>query len=358
MPTSPSPASLRRRAWHRPRSTARRTARPTIVTAALAAVVLLAAACGQPTQPSQSAAGPAGASETSSETAGSFPVSVEHKFGTTDIAAEPQRIVALGYTELDYVLALGYAPVAARYPQFGDTDTAVRPWAHEAAAGADPEVLNFAFGELGFEEIAALEPDLILADIRHADLYDQLSSIAPTVFSETTGPTWKDNIELFAEATGTEDAADAALTAYEERATAIGAEVNAAASDPEVSILRFSGEGTARLYQSGNFSGIVLADAGLARPENQRPAEFNLDLSEEQLLQADADVVVVSSYAQDTAAADRARFEANPLWGRLTGRVVEVDDNRWMLPVSLQGAHLILDDLAEAFDVDPATPAR
>lgn len=324
--------------------------------ATLAVAAVLLAGCGSSAGGTSSSGTDAAGGEAAASQDG-FPRTVEHVRGSTEIPQRPQRVVALdaGYVDSAVLLdvpLVGYATLLA--PDEPLPDYLGDP-SKTSAADAVPVGLT---AEVNLEAVAALEPDLIVsADIRHADLYDQLSSIAPTVFSETTGPTWKDNIELFAEATGAEDAADAELTAYQERATAIGAEVNAAASDPEVSILRFSGEGTARLYQSGNFSGIVLADAGLARPENQRPAEFNLDLSEEQLLQADADVVVVSSYAQDTAAADRARFEANPLWGRLTGRVVEVDDNRWMLPVSLQGAHLILDDLAEAFDVDPATPS-
>lgn len=321
---------------------------------ALAVAALVLAGCGGPTAgtaPSDAAPGQGDASATPAE---GFPRTVEHVRGSTEIPQRPQRVVALdaGYVDSAVLLdvpLVGYATLLAPdepLPDYlGDPSLT-------SAADAEPVGLTAA---VNLEAVAALEPDLIVsADIRHADLYDQLSSIAPTVFSETTGPTWKQNIELFAGATGTEDAAEAELAAYEERAATIGAEINAAASNPKISILRFSGEGTARLYQSGNFSGIVLADAGLARPENQRPAEFNLDLSEEQLLQADADIVVVSSYAEDTATADRARFEANPLWDRLTGRVIEVDDDRWMLPVSLQGAHLILDDLAEAFDVDPA----
>ncbi|MGH3891963.1 MAG: iron siderophore-binding protein, partial [Rhodococcus qingshengii] len=31
---------------------------------------------------------------------------------------------------------------------------------------------------------------------------------------------------------------------------------------------------------------------------------------------------------------------------------VDVDDSRWMSPVSIQGAHMILDDLSDTFEVD------
>ena len=41
-----------------------------------------------------------------------FPARVEHQFGTTTVPVEPQRIVVVGVTEQDTVLALGYKPIA------------------------------------------------------------------------------------------------------------------------------------------------------------------------------------------------------------------------------------------------------
>ncbi|HJE11775.1 MAG TPA: iron-siderophore ABC transporter substrate-binding protein, partial [Corynebacterium glutamicum] len=39
-----------------------------------------------------------------------FPVSIEHEFGTTTIDDVPERIVTLGVTDADIVLALGTVP--------------------------------------------------------------------------------------------------------------------------------------------------------------------------------------------------------------------------------------------------------
>lgn len=50
-----------------------------------------------------------------------FPVSVKHKFGTTEIKAEPQRIVALGNggtDDIDALYALGVTPVAIAKDSF------------------------------------------------------------------------------------------------------------------------------------------------------------------------------------------------------------------------------------------------
>ncbi len=126
---------------------------------ALVVAIATAVACGSgdgadPRVTASSAPGSAEPEATApsvAEPATHFPVMVSHRFGMTEVAAAPQRVMALGYTDLDDVLALGVKPIAARYPQFGSTDTAVRSWAEEAAAGARPEVLGLAFGELGLE---------------------------------------------------------------------------------------------------------------------------------------------------------------------------------------------------------------
>ncbi|CAN5499257.1 hypothetical protein BH23CHL2_BH23CHL2_27350 [soil metagenome] len=111
-----------------------------------------------------------------------FPVTIEHKYGETTIPGEPQRIIALGYNEQDAILALGVKPIAVRY-WFGDEPFAVFPWAQDELGDAEPEVLEMTFGELDFEAIAALEPDLIsavYAGITEQE-YETLSRIAPTV---------------------------------------------------------------------------------------------------------------------------------------------------------------------------------
>ena len=319
------------------------------------AVALAAAATFSITSCSSSDDSDAASSTTSST--GQFPRTVDHFRGSTEIPAALQRIVALDNSFTDAVLLLeaplvGY--VDYREPGLPDYLGSSRD---EFAAEAESvgKVSN-----ASLEQIAALQPDLIIsAEVRDAKNYEQLSAIAPTIFTETTGPTWKDNIRLVGTALGKEELTEQKIGAYEERAAAVGAEINDTASNPVISVVRFAGEPTARLYRTTSFSGIVLSDAGLARPQSQGPDPADPDnimqaISPELISEAEGDAIFVSTW-QDPAgkSAEAAKpFLENPLWQTLKGRKIDVDDARWMSPVSIQGAHLILDDLSDTFGVD------
>ncbi|MEN0138972.1 MAG: iron-siderophore ABC transporter substrate-binding protein [Rhodococcus sp. (in: high G+C Gram-positive bacteria)] len=318
------------------------------------AVALAAAATFSIT--SCSSSDDAAASGTTSST-GQFPRTVDHFRGSTEIPAAPQRIVALDNSFTDAVLLLeaplvGY--VDYREPGLPDYLGTTRD-----EFAADAESVG-KVSDASLEQIAALQPDLIIsAEVRDGKNYEQLSAIAPTIFTETTGPTWKDNIRLVGKALGKEDLAEQKIGAYEERAAAVGAEINGTASNPVISVVRFAGEPTARLYRTTSFSGIVLSDAGLARPQSQGPDPADPDnimqaVSPELISEAEGDVIFVSTW-QDPAgkSAEAAKpFLESPLWQTLKGRKIDVDDARWMSPVSVQGAHLILDDLSDTFGVD------
>ena len=126
--------------------------------------------------------------------------------------------------------------------------------------------------EPDLEAINALKPDLILGSkFRQEKFYDELAAIAPTVFTEKVGITWKENFLLDGEALGKEQQAKDLLAAYETRAKDFGAKLGDAAAR-KVSIVRFMPD-QIRVYGPDSFSGIVLGDAGLGRPERQLLAD-------------------------------------------------------------------------------------
>jgi iron complex transport system substrate-binding protein len=112
-----------------------------------------------------------------------------------------------------------------------------------------------------------------------------------------------------------------------------------------------------RLYGEQSYSGVVLRDVGFPRPANQPTSDkIAVDLSQERILELDADHIFLASYPDPTTEGPKAQFTSNPLWGRLTGSRHDVSDLTWMSAVGLQGAHAMLDDVAATFSVDPVRP--
>lgn len=150
--------------------------RPARLVAALAALLLLTAGCAGG---ADTASDPAVPSDGAQDAA--FPVTLTHVFGETTIPERPQRVVALGVTDSDPVLALGTVPVAVMPFSFY-AETGVGPWAQDLLAGQDVTVLD-PTSDVDVEQVAALEPDLVVAVSAGIDqaVYDRLSAFAPVL---------------------------------------------------------------------------------------------------------------------------------------------------------------------------------
>jgi iron complex transport system substrate-binding protein len=179
------------------------------VAAVVAALALAVAGCGDD-EVAGGAAGTTGASA-------SFPVTVPHAFGETTITEAPTRVVAWGWGSADASIALGTVPVAIPFQSYGGDAKGVLPWIAEALekrGAATPTVLPDSGDEPPYEEIAAAEPDLILAVYSGItkEQYELLSAIAPTVAypDEAWATPWRDTIRIVGQALG-KDAEAAAL---------------------------------------------------------------------------------------------------------------------------------------------------
>ncbi|MFC4906726.1 ABC transporter substrate-binding protein [Actinomadura gamaensis] len=272
---------------------------------------------------------------------------VKHAMGETKVSDHPKKIVVLDTDKLDTLATLGLTPVGATVP--------------DQQAGM-PKYLGDGFGKVksvgttqqpDVEAIAALKPDLILGSkFRMEKYYAQLSKIAPTVFTDKVGVTWKQNFLLDAEAVGEKAEGQQKLKAYEDRAAQVGRSFG----DPaklKVSVIRFMPD-EIRQYGPDSFSGIVLHDAGLSRPDAQLLKDKSdkrfAPLSPERIDQADGDFVFVAAYGAK-AANEQAKVTAGPLWQRLgavkAGHAQVVDDEIWMTGIGPTAANKILDDLTK-----------
>jgi iron complex transport system substrate-binding protein len=267
---------------------------------------------------------------------------VKHAMGETKVPMTPKRVVVLDTDKLDTMVSLGLSPVGAAQA----AENQAWPGYLGSALSATRPVGTLQ--QLNIEAIMALKPDLILGTkFRQAAFYDKLSKIAPTVFTEKVGVTWKENFLLDAEALGKKDQAAQLLSAYETRAKEVGAKF----SKLQVSIVRFMPT-EIRMYGPESFSGIVVGDAGIQRPEVQRLADQQDKrfgkLSQENIAKADGDAVFYTAYG-DAAAKSQATVTGGPLWKNLgavkSGNAHNVDDEIWMLGIGVTAAGKILDDL-------------
>ncbi|MGI9000068.1 MAG: iron-siderophore ABC transporter substrate-binding protein [Pseudonocardia sp.] len=187
----------------RPRTTTRSRVRSR--GALIAALLPILVACGGSPAPAEAAPGPPSVDA-------AFPVTITHKFGETTIPARPQRVVAIG--DEDITVALGITPVGiVRNTQ---TTSGLAPHLEgriDPAATAFIDVPVGAEGEgaagANIEQVAALEPDLILAvnDFGLEMDYPGLSRIAPTVGYETAWgeQPWQEQALVDARALGLEE---------------------------------------------------------------------------------------------------------------------------------------------------------
>lgn len=278
-----------------------------------------------------------------SETGSGKTHELKHAMGTTEIPVKPKRVVVLDTDKIDTVVSLGVTPVGAALPDEAGLPTYLGDLSKVKPVG------NLSAPDM--EAIDKLEPDLILGTkFRQEEFYDELSEIAATVFTEQVSTTWKENFLLDGEAIGKKDEAEDLLDDYEKRATKLGKSLD----DPEsieVSIVRFMPDHI-RLYGPDSFSGIVVADAGLGRPEKQRLEDAEdkrfAELSAELIDEADGDVLFYCAYGE--AAADaQAETIGGSLWKKMSavesGDAHEIDDEIWMTGIGVTAANLILDDL-------------
>ncbi|MDD9310379.1 ABC transporter substrate-binding protein [Cytobacillus firmus] len=270
---------------------------------------------------------------------------VEHAMGTTKLDKAPEKVVILTNEGTEALLSLGVTPVGAVQSWTGD------PWYdHIADDMKDVQVVGTE-SEVNVEAIAALEPDLIIGNkMRQEKIYDQLNDIAPTVFAETLRGDWKENFELYAKALNKEEEGKKVLADYDSRIeeikTSLGDKLN-----QEVSIVRFMA-GDVRIYHKDSFSGVILDQIGLARPESQNVDDFaEVNATKERIPAMDGDVLFYFTYETGDGEANKLAKEwiEDPLFKNLKvaqeGNVHEVSDTIWNTAGGVIAANLLLDDI-------------
>ncbi|MGX2960992.1 ABC transporter substrate-binding protein [Peribacillus sp. JNUCC 23] len=282
---------------------------------------------------------------------------IEHAMGSTTLDQTPKKVVVLSNEGTEALLALGVTPVGAVQSWTGD------PWYDHITDDMQGVEVVGTESEVNLEKIASLKPDLIIGTkIRQEAIYDQLSAIAPTVFSETLRGDWKENFSLYAKALNLEEKGNEVLSQFDAHVDDVkqklGDQVN-----QEVSVVRFMA-GKSRIYYTDSFSGVIFNQLGFKRTQPQaelfaadnKLGNLAIEVGKEVIPKMDGDVLFYFTYAPngDQAALDTAKEWTNdPLWKNLnavkTGNVHEVSDAVWNTAGGVLAANLMLDDIADIF---------
>ncbi|MFC4304941.1 ABC transporter substrate-binding protein [Cohnella boryungensis] len=265
---------------------------------------------------------------------------IKDAYGDVQVPGSPLRVVALDIGALDNLLSLGIKPVGAPsilaagdpYPKY--------------LAGTDGITNIGTVNEPNLEAIDALKPDLIIGNKdTHDQIHETLKKLAPTVFVETLGVTWKENLLLHAEAVGKADEGRKLLEGYQSRIEELKGKLG---DQPvgEISLIR-PREDKVQAYLEQTFAGGIMKEAGIVRPEAQRADGFSLDVTEEQIANLDGDVILWFSRSDK----DFEKVESSPLWATLKAvqakQVYQVDWEYWMSGLGIQAVNKVVDDLFE-----------
>ena len=294
------------------------------------------------------------------------PVTIEHAYGSTEITAEPERIVTLGWTSEATLLELGVVPVGINASTFAGDDEGRLPWNTEKIeelGGEEPALINTDDG-VPAEEIAALEPDLILAvqtGIEENE-YEQLSAVAPTVayLDRPWMTPWQDEALTVGRALGREDDAQQVVDGVDAYLAGLAAEhpefegttFATGRQEPGTGDFGFSVEGDARY---GLLEQLGFEPAPFVGDLEPEPGAFSARLSREHAERIDAEVLVMWAGSPE----EREKLEENKVFRQIDavedGGYIGYDDTALTMaitspsPLSIPWAmDEVVEDLAAA----------
>ncbi len=271
--------------------TARRPA-PLLLLAILAVVALAAGACGGD---STSADGDTTSADSGSDDGnadGAFPVTIEHAYGSTTIDEVPERIVSLETAWTDVLATMDHPPIG----YIGDPSAPDGfPWRGDVLDGST-EIA--ATTELPWEQIAAMEPDLIVVGYFAQDQgdYDRLTAIAPTIalLGDSQVDKWQDLTTTAGRVLGEPAEAQAVIESVDGDVAEV-AETLPGLKDRTFSFANYvEGDGIYVLADPEDGANVLFGQLGMVIPEEIRAEadQGRLQLSMEQIGMLDGDLLL------------------------------------------------------------------
>jgi len=313
--------------------------------ALLAGAALLLAACGT----TEDAAADAPAESAASSDGGT--ITIEDDRGTVELDGPAVNVVSLEWGLTENLLTLGVTPVgAADVKGYNTWDTVV------PLDESTPDVGMR--GEPSLDAISALEPDLVVTTTDlPPEVIDQIEAEYPVLAlrgSDASDPIAKmrRTIEILGEATGTSDAAEAALADFDAKVEDAKAELDeagvAGASYTMADGWLSDGAVSIRMYTPGSFLGGVAGELGLENAwTGEGDPDYGLAQTDVEGLTELGEDVHFLYVANDTDGGDAFKdgLTGNAIWEQLpfvvAGNTARLPDGIWMFGGPESGAAFI-----------------
>ncbi|WP_216321984.1 ABC transporter substrate-binding protein [Deinococcus aestuarii] len=261
-------------------------------------------------------------------TAAAAAVTVNHERGTLSLDRPAGRVVALEYSFVDTLLALGVRPVGAALGT-GGGDRGTPPYLRGRVGGV---TVTGSRAQPSFETMAAARPDLILADaFVHGSVYPQLSRLAPTAaFQSRRGSLDDLNAQTLAigRLVGREAAARQLLA--DQKSLLAKAKVLARKGAPPF-VAAVATPGSLTVHTSGSFGGSFLEDLGRKNQVAVQGGQTQYEISLEGLVALNPQTLVLFTAPDEQPITETWR--TSPLWQKLPavqrGRVYGFDRDNW-----------------------------
>ncbi|MFV0413745.1 MAG: ABC transporter substrate-binding protein [Oscillospiraceae bacterium] len=268
-------------------------------------------AAGTPGTTAQSASAPASTVQ-SGETN-----TVEDMKGTVEIPANPQRIVDVSGSA-DELIILGIPFIASANTSMFDGVT-VPEYLQEYFTENNVEIVgNYsgASGDLNLEKIAELKPDLIIMNIRHEKVYEQLKAIAPTVMlsDDINFVNWRGRFEQLGGWFGKEEAVAAWLDGYDAKAAELSEQVSAVVGGESFAVIEANSVhfGSYYVYRTAGPGELIFDELKLTPSAGVPEEVWGEVVDAEYFANIDADHIFY--FSDDGQVGDTA---SNPTWQNL-----------------------------------------
>ncbi|OLV16495.1 ABC transporter substrate-binding protein [Deinococcus marmoris] len=255
-------------------------------------------------------------------------LTVKHERGTLELPAPVKRVVALEYSFIDTLLALGVTPAGASLGTQGG-DRGAPPYLRARTAKI-PAVGSRAQPSL--EAIAALRPQLILADaFVQGEIYPQLAKLAPTAaFQSRRGSLDDLNAQTLAigQLVGREAAAKQLLA--DQQGLIRKARAFAKKNAPDF-VAAVATPRSFTVHSNDSFVGSFLEALGRRNALSPKGDQTQYEISLEGLVALNPQTLVLFTAPDETPITEE--WKKSPLWQKLSavqrGRVYVFDRDNW-----------------------------